>query len=165
MLALQPRYSNYTLSSGILLKTKEVGVFGILTRSKIKKLRAELAETQKLASHFYKMKHDAEERAFVELCDLSIRMGVEPDVAAKTQEGVNILADVVLNRQYAFYLNEKAIQIYSQIFLLEKRRGTRDREEWLNEVVKKSGWEVVSSELPFICADLIEEAKERLSDG
>lgn len=26
MLALQPRYSNYTLSSGILLKTKEVGV-------------------------------------------------------------------------------------------------------------------------------------------
>ena len=27
MLALQPRYSNYTLSSGILLKTKEVGVY------------------------------------------------------------------------------------------------------------------------------------------
>ncbi|WP_420703684.1 YobH family protein [Escherichia albertii] len=26
MLALQPRYSNYTLSSGILRKTKEVGV-------------------------------------------------------------------------------------------------------------------------------------------
>lgn len=26
MLALQPRYSNYTLSSGILLKTKKVGV-------------------------------------------------------------------------------------------------------------------------------------------
>ena len=26
MLALQPRYSNYTLSSGILHKTKEVGV-------------------------------------------------------------------------------------------------------------------------------------------
>lgn len=46
-----------------------------------------------------------------------------------------------------------------------KRRGTHDREEWLNEVVKKSGWEVVSSELPLICADLIEEAKERLSDG
>lgn len=148
-----------------MLKTKEVGVFGILTRSKIKKLRAELAETQKLASHFYKMKYDAEERAFVELCDLSIRMGVEPDVAAKTQQGIDILADVVLNRQYAFYLNEKAIQIYSQIFLLEKRRGTHDREEWLNEVVKKSGWEVVSSEIPLICADLIEEAKERLSDG
>lgn len=66
------------------------------------------------------MKYDAEERAFVELCDLSIRMGVEPDVAAKTQQGIDILADVVLNRQYAFYLNEKAIQIYSQIFLLEK---------------------------------------------
>lgn len=31
MLALQPRYSNYTLSSGILLKTKEVGVKQFLT--------------------------------------------------------------------------------------------------------------------------------------
>lgn len=92
---------SHSKPSGILRKTKEVGVFGILTRSKIK-IKGRTRRNTKLASHFYKMKYDAEERAFVELCDLSIRMGVEPDVAAKTQQGIDILADVVLNRQYAF---------------------------------------------------------------
>lgn len=138
-------------------------MFGLSKSERIKKLWEEVEEEKKHASHIYKFKENAEERAFSELCNLAFKKNLPPNVVAKSPEGVSILAQVVLNRQFAFYLNEKAIQTYAKIFNLQNERDTHDSEEWLEQVVKKAGWEVVSAEIPTMCSNLIDDADSYFS--
>lgn len=139
-------------------------MFGLSKSERIKKLFEEASEVKKQALHFYNFKEEVEEKAFSELCNLSFKNDLPPSAVARSPEGVNILSEVALNRQYSFYLNEKAIQIYAEIFRLQHGRGTRDKEEWLEQIVKKAGWEIVSAEIPSICSSLICDADKHASE-
>ncbi|EMH4108056.1 hypothetical protein RGI85_001935 [Serratia marcescens] len=139
-------------------------MFGLSKSERIKKLYEEASEIKKQALHFYNFKEEVEEKAFSELCNLSFKKGLPPSTVARSPEGVNILSEVALNRQYALYLNEKAIQLYAEIFKIQHGRATNNKEEWLEQIVKKAGWDVVSAEIPSICSSLICDADKHVSE-
>lgn len=138
-------------------------MFGLSKKERLEKLQKEFIELQKNASHFYDMKKDVEDRAFYELLKLAEENCVSALDASSTTDGERILSEVVLNRQFAFYYNELAIQAYSKLRNLQT--GTTSpisKDGWLNEIVKQSGWHCVKSEIKGMCNNIISEVDIRL---
>lgn len=140
-------------------------MFGLSKKEKIVKLQKELVELQKYASHFYDLKKDVEDRAFYELLTLAETKGISAIEASSTTDGELILSEVVLNRQFAFYYNEQAIQTYSKLRKLETGIAPPlSRDGWLYDIVKPSGWHCVKSEIKGMCHSLISDVDIRLKE-
>jgi hypothetical protein len=138
-------------------------MFGLSKKERLIKLEKELFELQKNASHFYDLKKDVEDRAFYELLKLAEEKGISALDASSTQAGELILSEVVLNRQFAFYYNELAIQTYSKMRKLQTGTASPiSKEGWLNEIVKPSGWHCVKPEIKGMCHNIISEVDVRL---
>ncbi|MFW7225361.1 MULTISPECIES: hypothetical protein [unclassified Serratia (in: enterobacteria)] len=143
-------------------------MFGLSKREKLTRLHAELNNAKSMAKEFYARKDIVEEVAFIALTELAKKKGITAKSAAQTSDGKKILAQVVLNRQYAFYLNECAIQIQAKI----KRITLPDRyysdvvlgddERWLDIIVTPTGSYIVMSEIDTICSKLIEDVDKHI---
>lgn len=138
-------------------------MFGLSKKEKLKKLYERLSETRKNAAHFYAMKDSAEENAFYQLAALARENKTSASHVAKTKKGKVILAEVVLNRQWAFYLNESALQIQAEISRLSNPRHASiilDKEQWFDNVVALAGMDIVMDQIEPICGKLIAEVDE-----
>jgi len=128
----------------------------------IKKLEAEIAELKSQAIHFYKARQEVESRAFYDLAELARNKKLSAQQAAKTEEGIRILAEVVLNRQWFFYHNESAIQAYAKLKTLLEPDWFRlsDQNQWFDEVVSIAGKEIVVNQIDDTCGKLITEVDD-----
>lgn len=136
-----------------------------LKQKALSALREQLEESKSNASHFYKMKSHAESAAFSDLSSLAKRIGVTAQQASKTEEGIRILSEVVLNRQWAFYHNEQSIQIQAKINEIEDPNYADNllkKDYWFEKVVKPAGYEIVCDQIDLICGPLISEVDEQL---
>lgn len=138
-------------------------MFGFSKRKRINNLK-ELVDKLKIETiSFYNKKEAAEGRASLELYNLAESKGITARAAASTPEGIDILAEVVLNRQYAFYLNEQTIQAYYKLCRLENKDiNVISGDNWLNKIVKESGWFPICSEIEVICGHLIKDVDLQL---
>lgn len=140
-------------------------MFGFSKRKRIKSLEELVDKLKRETLSFYSRKQDAEGRASLELYNLAESKGITAKAAASTPEGIDILAEVVLNRQYAFYLNEQTIQAYYQLCRLENKDiNVISGDDWLNKIVKNSGWLPVYSEIEVICGQLIKDVDLQLKE-
>ena len=138
-------------------------MFGLSKRERLASLRLRLSEVKKNAAHFYSMKESAEETAFYQLADLARENKITARKAARTKKGKIILSEVVLNRQWAFYLNESAMQIQSEILSLSNPDGPSaafDKEMWFDQVTSVAGIDIVMDQMEPICGKLIDEVDE-----
>ena len=128
----------------------------------VKKLEAEIAELKLQAAHFFKARHDVENKAFYDLAELARTKKITAAKAAKSDEGVRILAEVVLNRQWFFYHNESAIQAYAKLKTLLDPNWFRlsDQNQWFDEVVSVAGKEIVVNQIDDTCGKLITEVDD-----
>lgn len=136
-------------------------MFGLSKRERIKKMEINLSSLQNHAKHFYYLKTGIEENAISELLSLAENNAYTAKEAANTQQGKEILSEIVLNRQYALYYNELAIQLRSKIYKL--KTGTaplHSRGEWLSKIVATSGWDIVMAEIESTCGNLILDIDE-----
>lgn len=140
-------------------------MFGLSKKEKILSIERKIENLKKNALIFYNYKSDVEETAFRDLLSLSVKNKISPDAAAKTEEGIEILSEIVLNRQYAFYLNEQAIQLYSELYRIKNGKlPSTSKKGWLYEVVKSSGWEIIMQELPAMSQHIINEVKDEIEN-
>lgn len=142
-------------------------MFGFFTKnSELDRLKKDLSTAKENAKHFYAMKDNAEEKASVELESLAHRLGVSAAKAAKTKEGTKILSEVVLNRQWAFYHNEQAIQLQAAVNRMGNNGKSREPvlgdDYWFDNVVTPAGLDIVLDQIDTICGKLIAETDERL---
>lgn len=141
-------------------------MFGLSKAERLDSLRKSLQRVKAEAKHAYGKKEESEEMAFYGLAELARREGVSAQEASKKQEGLQILSEVVLNRQWAFYLNEKAIQIQAKITELEDkgyRSNFYSKEYWFQKVVMPSGGDIVIDQIEPICSNLISEVDDYLN--
>ncbi|EPU3934690.1 hypothetical protein ACVWYD_001215 [Morganella morganii] len=131
-------------------------------KKKITALNDQFVKARKQADHIFESIPDVEERAFYALAELSRSTKMPAHEAAKTPEGKKILLEVVLNRQYAFYLNELSIQIYGELKLLTDPDSIPlyDKNAWVDNVVIPATSGVIYSQLDPICTGLIESVDE-----
>lgn len=140
-------------------------MFGFSKKEQIASLQRQLTKAKSDAKHFYNAKGEVEERAFYDLAELARDKGISASEAAKTKEGLIILSEIVLNRQWAFYLNEQAIQIQAQInALIGQKYGDRlsDKSLWFDKVVTPAGLDIVMDQLEPMCGKLISEVDDYL---
>ena len=130
--------------------------------SHVERLKKELSEAKQSAVHFYNMKDTSEQNASLELEKLALEMGVNASSAAKTKRGVRILSEVVLNRQWAFYWNEKAIQLQAEINKISPTPLDTHDDYWFDCVVTPAGIDIVKDQIDVICSKLILETDERI---
>jgi len=140
-------------------------MFGFSKKEKIASLQKQLTKAKSDAKHFYNAKGQVEERAFYDLAELARDKGISASEAAKTKEGLVILSEIVLNRQWAFYLNEQAIQLQAQInALIGQKYGDSlaDKSLWFDKVVTPAGLDIVMDQLEPMCGKLISEVDDYL---
>lgn len=139
-------------------------MFDFLKRKSVQTLEKKVRELNAQATHFYKAKDNVEENAYYELLTLAQDKGLTAKAAAETKEGQLILSEIVLNRQYALYLNEQAIQTYAELRRLNGAQAASfSKEAWFNEVVKPSGGDhIIKKEIPFFCDKLITDVENEL---
>lgn len=138
-------------------------MFGFSKSEQIASLKKQLEKAKSNAKHFYNMKGDVEDRAFYNLAELARNNGTSARVAAKTKEGILIISEVVLNRQWAFYLNEEAIQIQAKINALMGPTYSNDvagKSFWFDKVVTPAGLDIVMDQLEPMCGKLIDDVDE-----
>lgn len=139
-------------------------MFDFLKRKSVQSLENKVRELNTEARHFYDAKDDLEERAYYDLLNLSHEKGLTAAAAANTKEGSLILSEIVLNRQYAMYLNEQAIQAYAELRRLRgDQSASLSKEAWFNNVVRPSGGDhIINKEIPFFCKKLIADVESEL---
>jgi len=138
-------------------------MFWFSKKYKLKNLQGRLMEVRKNAAHFYSMKESAEESAFYQLAELAREEGTSAIKAAKTKKGQIILAEVVLNRQWAFYLNESALQLQAEISRLSNPAHSGfafDKELWFDNIITPAGLDIVMDQIEPICGKLIAEVDD-----
>lgn len=131
-------------------------------KKKIAALNDQFAKARKQADHIFESIPDVEDRAFYALAELSRCTKMPAHEAAKTPDGKKILLEVILNRQYAFYLNELSIQIYGEMKLLTDPGSIPlcDKNAWVDNVVIPATSGIIDSQIEPICAKLIESVDE-----
>ncbi|WP_112924352.1 hypothetical protein [Escherichia coli] len=138
-------------------------MFGLSKKEQIASLQKQLTKAKSDAKHFYSVKGEVEERAFYDLAELAREKNTSAREAAKTKEGLIILSEIVLNRQWAFYLNEHAIQIQAQINSLidpDYLNDLADKSIWFDKVVTPAGLDIVMDQLEPMCGNLIGEVDD-----
>ncbi|WP_196208882.1 hypothetical protein [Citrobacter sp. Res13-Sevr-PEB04-36] len=141
-------------------------MFGLSKKEQIASLQKQLTKAKSDAKHFYSVKGEVEERAFYDLAELAREKNTSAREAAKTKEGLIILSEIVLNRQWAFYLNEHAIQIQAQINSLidpDYLNDLADKSIWFDKVVTPAGLDIVIDQLEPMCGKLIGEVDDYIS--
>lgn len=138
-------------------------MFGIFKDKKIKHLEAKVESYAAQATHIYSKKNEIEDDASRELYWLSVRNGVTAAESSRTPEGMMILSEVVLNKQYASYLNEQAIQAYAELCRArEDGTATSTKSQWLKNIVMKSGGDIVSKEIDALMLTLVKEVDDKI---
>jgi|GEM_PF-6025771 len=140
-------------------------MFGFSKKERLESLRERIEDIRSQAKDIYERKSDAENSAFYALAEIARVKGVTASQAAKTQEGIRVLAEVVLNRQYAFFLNETAIQLHAQLNGLKNPNyfDITNTNQWFDEIVTPVGVEIVVDQIEDICGSLIREVDEHLN--
>lgn len=139
-------------------------MFGFSKKERLELLQKKINDTRDQAKHIYEMKGDSENSAFYDLAEIARAKGVTAAQAAKTPEGTRILSEVVLNRQYAFFLNETAIQLNAELNSLKNPDyfDITNRNQWFDEIVTPVGVNIVVDQIEDICGNLIREVEEHL---
>lgn len=139
-------------------------MFGLTKREIMNKLRAEIDDLKNQAICIYNQKNSVENQAFYALAELARENGVSASQAAETPEGVRILSEVVLNRQYYFYLNEMAIQHYAKLQGMANPDwfDISNKNQWFDDVVSPAGSEIVLDQINETCGNLISDVDEYL---
>lgn len=140
-------------------------MFGLSRKEQIASLQRQLTKAKSDAKHFYNVKDEVEERAFYALAELARDKDISAGEAAKTKEGLIILSEIVLNRQWAFYLNEQAIQIQAKINAMTGSRHNddlADKTTWFDNVVTPAGLDIVMDQIQPMCGKLISEVDNYL---
>ncbi|AMB75007.1 hypothetical protein R0K18_12490 [Pantoea sp. SIMBA_133] len=141
-------------------------MFGFFKNKEIATLEAKITELKQQAAHMHKIKREVEDNAFNDLYWLANQNGITAAEAARTERGFEILSLVVLNRQYALYLNESAIQANSELNDLKgKPRTTMTNEDWLHNIVMPVGSEIVRDEVDRLMPTLVKEVDQKLSNA
>lgn len=138
-------------------------MFGFSKKEQIASLQKQLAKAKSDAKHYYNAKDEVEERAFYSLAELAREQDTSAREAAKTKEGLVILSEIVLNRQWAFYLNEQAIQLQAQINALIGQNYDNHldhKSQWFDKVVTPAGLDIVMDQLEPMCGKLIIEVED-----
>ncbi|AST68779.1 hypothetical protein BFG07_08815 [Kosakonia cowanii] len=141
-------------------------MFGLSRKERIASLQRQLTKVKNDARHFYNVKGEVAERAFYALAELARDRDISAREAAKTKDGLIILSEIVLNRQWAFYLNEQAIQIQAQINALTDSKHNKDiggKAAWFDKVVTPAGLDIVMDQIQPMCGELISEVDEYLT--
>lgn len=113
----------------------------------------------------HKMRREVEDNAFRELYWLANQNGTTAAEAARTERGFEILSLVALNRQYALYLNESAIQANSELnALIDNPKPTLTNEDWMYNIVMPVGSEIVRHEVDRLVETLVKEVDQKLAD-
>lgn len=140
-------------------------MFKFIKKREIDNLEAKIKELKKQANHMHKMRREVEDNAFSELYWLATRNGTTAAEAARTERGFEILSLVALNRQYALYLNESAIQANSELnALIDNPKPTLTNEDWMYNIVMPVGSEIVRHEVDRLVETLVKEVDQKLAD-
>ncbi|WP_312140788.1 hypothetical protein [Pantoea septica] len=141
-------------------------MFDFIKRKEIETLEAKIKELKQQAAHMHKIRREVEDNAFNDLYWLANQNGITAAEAAQTERGFEILSQVVLNRQYALYLNESAIQANSKLNDIKGNpRATMTNEDWLHNIVMPVGSEIVRDEVDRLMLTLVKEVDQKLSDA
>lgn len=140
-------------------------MFKSIKKREINNLEAKVKELKKQANHMHKMRREVEDNAFRELYWLANQNGTTAAEAARTERGFEILSLVALNRQYALYLNESAIQANSELnALIDNPKPTLTNEDWMYNIVMPVGSEIVRHEVDRLVETLVKEVDQKLAD-
>lgn len=141
-------------------------MFDFIKKREIDSLEAKIEDLKKQATHIHKIRQEVEDQAFSDLYWLANQNGTTAAEAACTERGFEILSQVALNRQYALYLNESAIQANSKLNdLKDNPKSTMTNEDWLHNIVMPVGSEILKDEVERLMVSLVEEVDLRLSEG
>lgn len=140
-------------------------MFGFSKKERLELLQKKINDIRGQAKHVYEMKGDAENSAFYDLAEIARSKGVTASQAAKTPEGIRVLSEVVLNRQYAFFLNETAIQLTAELNNLKNPNyfDVTNRNQWFDDIVTPVGVDIIVDQIEDICGNLIREVEEHLN--
>ncbi|UNE41944.1 hypothetical protein IHE77_13700 [Serratia ureilytica] len=140
-------------------------MFGFSKRERIDLLKEKINGIREQAKHIYQMKGESESSAFYELAMIAKDKGITASQAAKTPEGIRVLSEVVLNRQYAFFLNETAIQLAAELNNLKNPKyfDITNRDQWFDDIVTPVGIDIVVDQIEDICGSLIREVEEHIN--
>lgn len=135
-------------------------MFGFIKDRVIRNQEAKIKDLIAQARHMYDMKEDCRDKLFYGLADIAREKNITAHQAAATPEGKILTATYVLNRQYAYYLNESAIQNYAELLRIKGVGWGTSDEDWFNKVVKAAGADnIVLQEVPYFCEDLVDEVQ------
>lgn len=139
-------------------------MFGLSKKERLSSLRKQLENVMSQAKHTYDMKSEAENRAFYEIAEIAREKGISATQAAKTDAGIRSLSEVVLNRQYAFFLNETAIQLHAQIRRINEPNylDINNKNQWFDEIVSPVGNSMIIDQIEDICGPMIRKIDDYL---
>ncbi|KHT21019.1 hypothetical protein [Pectobacterium brasiliense] len=140
-------------------------MFGLSKKERLSSLRKQLEDVMSQARHTYDMKSEAESRAFYDIVEIAREKGISAAQAAKTGAGIRTLSEVVLNRQYAFFLNETAIQLHAEIRRINEPNyfDINNKNQWFDEIVSPVGSYMVIDQIEDICGSMIRDVEEYIN--
>ncbi|MDR1842302.1 MAG: hypothetical protein LBR63_00765 [Citrobacter amalonaticus] len=134
-------------------------------KKRIARLRSQAESLESDALNWWEKEH-TEDQVFWRLVDLCRETGLSPKQAAKTERGTCILSLIVLNRIWAFYHCEQAIQINAELYKAEHEGFSflADNDAWWQHAVPDSIKKNIISEIPIMSKNVIARAQELLKD-